>query len=126
VSYVLDTTVIVDYVNGREPAPALVHELFETGETLYTCDVVTCEALSAGSDEERRLIRSLLDALEYVAVDPEAARWAAESRRRPDAGGRVRNLGDALIAAVAWRNEAAVVTRNPDDFIRQGVRVRAY
>jgi predicted nucleic acid-binding protein len=37
-----------------------------------------------------------------------------------------RNLGDALIAGVAWSLGATVVTRNPDDFVRMGVPVLAY
>ena len=35
-------------------------------------------------------------------------------------------LGDAIIAGVAWFNDAIVVTRNPADFEVQGVRVLGY
>jgi predicted nucleic acid-binding protein len=67
----------------------------------------------------------MIQALEYVATHPDAARWAGEARRR---SGRTspRTLGDALIAGVAWSLGAMVVTRNPDDFVRMGVPVLAY
>jgi predicted nucleic acid-binding protein len=124
--YLLDSTVIIDFINDVEGAGDLVERLFATGGALLTCDVVTCEALSSGSEEERRAAARLLDALDYVATDPDAARWAAEARHSGRARGAWRYLGDALIAGVARRNDATVVTRNPRDFERQGIPVLAY
>jgi predicted nucleic acid-binding protein len=53
------------------------------------------------------------------------ARWAGGSRRARAATSH-RTLADALIAGVAWFNGATIVTRNPDDFIAQGVPVLTY
>jgi len=125
-NYLLDTTVLLDFANGRVGATDLVDRLFEDGETLYTCDVVTCEALSGGGEIERRAIRGVLDALEFVALAPEGARWAAESRRTGRSAPGARSLADALIAATARSLDAALVTRNPRDFERQGIRVVRY
>ena len=80
-NYLLDTTVLLDFAHDRAGAVELVDRLFADGETLYTCDVVTCEALSGGDVPERRVIRGVLDALEYVALAPVGARWAADARR---------------------------------------------
>ena len=124
--YLLDSTLIIDYGHGDPGAVGLLRELIEAGHDLYTCDVVTCETLSAGDDDELRYVRNLLDALEYLSTSPTAARWAAESRRsRRSTGGR-RSLGDALIAGVATNVDATVVTRNRTDYERQGVPVLAY
>lgn len=93
-----------------------------------TCDVVTCEALSfgGGHSSELRHIESLLDALEFVALTPTAARWAGASRRaRHRAGGKL-SVGDALIAGLAAELEAAVVTRNVRDFAQQGIQTLDY
>lgn len=125
-NYLLDTTVLLDFANGRSGATELVDRLFEDGETLYTCDVITCESLSGGGEIERRAIRGVLDALEYVALAPEGARWAAESRRTGRSAPGARSLADALIAATAQSLDAALVTRNPRDFARQGIRVVKY
>jgi len=90
------------------------------------CDVVTCEAMSGGTPEGREGIRVLLDALEYVALDPEGARWAGERRAERAPGGSRRHLGDALIAGLAWRLGATIVTRNSRDFEAYGVPVLGY
>jgi predicted nucleic acid-binding protein len=104
---------------------ALLRRLFEEGHDLLTCDVVTCETLSAGTEVQRTTVTRLLDALEYVDIDPGAARWAGESRRRRGKRSH-RTIADALIAGFAWSNGATVVTRNPRDFEAQGVPVLLY
>jgi len=126
VRYLLDTAVLVDHAYGYDPAVQLLARLYEEGGELLTCDVVTCEALSGGSDLHLDAISRLLEPLEYVATSPEAAAWAAASRlRRHREGGKL-GLGDALIAGVAATVGATVVTRNRPDFERQGVPVLAY
>jgi len=118
----LDTTILVDHSIDLPGAVAMLERLFAEGDDLLVCDAVVAEALSKGTDEERRTIGNLIDAVEYVAADPRAATWAGEARRLRGATGP-RTLGDALIAAVAWSYSATVVTRNPDDFVQMGVPV---
>lgn len=125
-AYLLDTTLIIDHAKGHAAGVAMLARLFEETADLYTCDVITVEALSGGTSEERALITRLLDALEYVAIDPAAARWAGDRRRSRRAAGRRSPLADSLVAAVAWRLDATVVTRNPTDFKPFGVPVLGY
>lgn len=124
--YLLDSTLLIDHANGDAPAAVLLHRLFEEGHDLYTCDVVTSEVLSRGTDADLRHLRTLLDALDYVATSPEAARWAGESRRARHLAGHKRSLPDALIGGIATGLGATVVTRNRPDFERQGVPVLDY
>jgi predicted nucleic acid-binding protein len=126
VRYLLDSTLLIDHANRDPGATGLFRRLIEEGHELFTCDVVTCEALSLGYDEHLRHLRNLLDALEYVSTSPSAARWAANSRRQQHLAGGKRSLGDALIAAVASSLDATVVTRNRRDFERQGIEVLDY
>lgn len=123
--YLLDTTVLIDFAHGTAAARSLMDSLFGEPNDLYTCDVVTAESLSGGDQEQGEVVARMLDALEYVSTSPAAARWAGKSRHRRAAGG-ARSLGDALVGGVAWALEATVVTRNPDDFTRQGIRVLPY
>jgi predicted nucleic acid-binding protein len=126
VSYLLDTTLMIDHAKGRQDGVTMLARLFEETGRLYTCDIVSCEALSGGVLEERLAMTRLLDALEYLAIDPEGARWAGHRRRELRSQGHRSPLGDSLIAAVAWRMDATVVTRNPRDFEPFGVKVLGY
>lgn len=123
--YLIDTTLLIDHVSGHPGALSLVRELFSEPNDLLVCDAVVAEALTGGSDRALVMISALIDALEYVSTHPDAARWAGASRRRLRQT-NPRRLGDALIAGVAWFNDAIVVTRNPQDFEIQDVRVLGY
>jgi predicted nucleic acid-binding protein len=123
--YLLDSSLLIDHGRGRQGVADLVESLFSEPNDLFTCDVVVTEALSGGTEEEREVIKALVRVLEYVSTHPDAAVWAAESRRARRAVGP-RSLADALIAAVAWSLDATVVTRNPREFEIQGVPVLAY
>ena len=96
----LDTTLLIDHSIDLPGAVAMLERLFAEADDLIVCDAVVAEALASGTPEERRTIASLINAVEYVATDPEAAKWAGEARRLRGATGP-RSLGDALIAGRA-------------------------
>jgi predicted nucleic acid-binding protein len=124
-SYLFDTTVAIDWSLDDADVVEVVEACFAETGLLYTCDVVTCEALSGGTEEEREVIRRFLTALEFVALDPDGAASAGDLRRqaRRSSG---RSLGDALIAALARRLGATIVTRNATDYAAYEVPVLAY
>ena len=123
--YLIDTTLLIDHAKSRPGVDAIVASLFAEPNELLICDVVVTEALSGGDEVQLATVRALIAALEYVSTHPMAAVRAGETRHRL---GRTsaRGLADALIAGVAWHGDAVVVTRNPDDFAIQGVRVLGY
>jgi predicted nucleic acid-binding protein len=127
VKYLLDSTVLIDYSHDHVPGREIMERLFAESSELYTCAVVSCESLSGGSPDQREAIRAALDALEYVAIDPDGARWAGDRRREEIESRRHKpGVSDALIAALAWRLGATVVTRNARDFEAFDVPVLGY
>jgi predicted nucleic acid-binding protein len=125
--YVLDSTVLIDYCIGYRPGLDVVERLFAQPQELYVCDVVTCETLSKGRPQEVQRARSLLRALEFVALAPDGATWAGDKRRELlESGKRRASTTDALIAALAHTLGATVVTRNARDFAAFDVPVLGY
>jgi predicted nucleic acid-binding protein len=125
--YLLDTTVIVDFAHGNDVGRQILRRLFAETSALYTCDVVTCEALSRGDIEEITAVAALLQALEFVALSPDGAAWAGHRRREMiESGRRKPSTTDALIAALAHGLSATVVTRNAKDFAAFDVPVLGY
>ena len=123
--YLLDTTVLIDHNRGKPGAVGLVRQLFSEPNDLCVCDAIVAEALSGGPEDEIAALGTMIQALEYISTHPDAAAWAGASRRRLRHASP-RRLGDAIIAGVAWFNDATVVTRTPADFEVQGVRVLGY
>jgi predicted nucleic acid-binding protein len=127
VKYLLDSTVLIDYSHDHVPGREIMERLFAESSELYTCAVVSCESLSGGGPDQREAIRSALDALEYVAIDPDGACWAGDRRREEIEAHRHKpGVSDALIAALAWRLGATVVTRNARDFEAFDIPVLGY
>ena len=54
-------------------------------------------------------VRQLLDALNVLPLDREAARHAAEVRRKLDRKGEAIGMGDSLIAGIALAHSSAPV-----------------
>ena len=123
--YLLDTTVLIDQARGSAAVAELIDHLFSDPNDLLTCDIVVAEALSAGSNRELEVVRALVRSIEYVSTHPDAAVWAGEARRRLGRTGP-RGLGDAIIAGIATISDAIIVSRNPSDFEKFGVRVLSY
>jgi predicted nucleic acid-binding protein len=119
--YLLDTSVILDHVNGHLPAFVLLNRLFEEGAELMVCAVVVSEALARGDEAHRHVVSRLLSAIDYVPADASAARAAGDARSAYRIG-----LADALVVATARRLQATIVSRGRPAYKLQDVPVRTY
>jgi predicted nucleic acid-binding protein len=117
VKALVDTNILIDYLNGVE---ASSDELGRYRERLIS--VVTWMELLAGgrNDAENDVIEMFLRDFRVVEITRGIARQAVDVRRTR----RIR-LPDALIWASAQAESALLVTRNTRDFPRDdpGVRV---
>lgn len=115
---VADSDVLVDALNGREPARSRIAAEIEKG-TLATTAVSVFELLSGARDEDQRgKVWRLLNALVLLPVEDRAGARAAEVRRALEARGLGIGMADYLIAGVCLAHSALLLTRNLAHFER--------
>lgn len=120
----LDTNVISELTRPK-PAPPVIAFL-AAQEELWLSTLVLHElefgVLLLPSGGRRDALRGTLSELlrryedRVIAVDTEAATWAAQFRVDARRDGRTLDLRDALIAGTAKARGLAVATRNVTDF----------
>jgi predicted nucleic acid-binding protein len=123
---VLDSTFVIDHLRGLPEAVDRMTAIFELGDEPYLTEVVVCEVRAGLRAEAERVLRALLEPIEFVQPGPDqamlAGRWRAEVR----AHGGTLSLADSLIASAAESLDAAVLTRNVRDFSLTPVAVETY
>lgn len=115
-TYLLDTTVLIDVLNGKRNRRALLYDLLEAGHLLACCAINVTEIYAGMRTKEERATQQLLDSLQYLPISPRAARHAGEFKRDYARRGVTLNLGDVIIAAVAIEEQATLLTDNVKDF----------
>ena len=120
--WVLDSTVLIDYLRGR-PTVERVSALAETGDLLATTAINVEEIVRGLRPAEVGAATELFAGLEVLSVDLAAAWQAGEWRRGFSARGVTLWQADCLIAATTKVNGAALVTGNPKDFPMPEVEV---
>ena len=121
-----DSAFVIDYLNGVPEAEARWEAVFADGDEPIVNEIVVCEVGTGLKPWELHDFDAFLGPVEFVEPGPDAAlmagRWRAEAR----AAGRTLGLADALIAAAAYADNAAVLTRNTRDFALTPVRLVTY
>ena len=121
-----DSAFVIDYLNGDAAAAARWRAVFEEGDEPIINEVVVAEVRTGLKPWEVADFDAFMRPVEYIQPGPDAAllagRWRAEAR----AAGRTLGLADALIAAAAHSDNAAVLTRNTRDFALTPVRLVTY
>jgi predicted nucleic acid-binding protein len=113
---VVDTNILIDYLNG---SPKAKHEL-DAFETIYISLVSWMEILvGAGEGEEETAIREFLRRFRIHPVDEGVAERAVSIRRKAKM-----RLPDAIIWATAQQLGLLLVTRNTRDFPHNNPGVR--
>ncbi len=104
----LDTNIIIDYLNGESKA----FKEINLYETIYISIVTYIEVLVGVSDTKSvEVIRDYLLSLNIVHVDIDISNTAVDIRKKYKI-----KIPDALIFASAQKVGAILVTRNTKDF----------
>jgi predicted nucleic acid-binding protein len=114
----VDSSAWIEFLRATGSAVHLsLRSALQRGVDLASTDVVAMEILAGARDDgDRDRLRRLLYGLEFLAVEgPADYEQAAELYRACRAGGETpRKLTDCLIAAVAMRNDAALLCEDSD------------
>jgi predicted nucleic acid-binding protein len=123
-SYVLDSSVLIDYLRKDEVIRGFILALLSEGHQPATTCVNVAEVQRGVRPREQGPLAALLTRLEFLPTTREAAvragRYQADFARR----GRTIHTPDALVAGTARAHGAIVVTDNTDDFPMGDVRVQ--
>ncbi len=111
-TYLLDTSVILDVLNGRRGRDALLKRLVHEGHLLGCSSIQVTEVYAGLRPHEESTTAELLRSLEYYEVTWEIARLAGALKRHYARRGITLALADATIAAVALSYRLTLITDN--------------
>ncbi len=123
--YLLDTTVLIDFSKRREPIVASVFSLIAAGYDLGLCAITVTEFVTGLSPARRPYWSESIETLSYWDITKAAALHAAKYRYTFARQGRTLTTADALIAAVAWEQNATLLTANLRHFPMSDIRVQS-
>jgi len=120
----LDTTVVIDVLNGRRTSVQRLDALERIGDTPYICAITVEEVTNGLHPREREDATHLLEGLAIAPLGMEEGRIAGWWRRNLRRKGQTIAQADALIAAAAFQLGAPLATGNPKDFPMKEVTVQ--
>ena len=112
----LDTDVVVDFLNGRDVVAGFLRARRVANDRLALTPPVVAEVWTGVPPGRRDDVGSILDSFERLPLTESAARRAGVYRYESMRAGRPLALVDLLIAAVAAEHGAILVTRNRRHF----------
>lgn len=114
--YAVDTSVLIDVLRSYRPAVDLFERLTEEEAQLVSSYVIRTEVLAGMRRGEERGTRALLDLIEWLPVgEPESEAGGALGRRFAPANQGI-DTPDLLLAEVAERQGAELLTTNVKHF----------
>jgi predicted nucleic acid-binding protein len=111
-TYLLDTSVLIDVLNGKHNRDALLKGLLSQGDMLACCAVNVSEVYAGMRPKEESRTEQLLQSLEYFEINWEVARLAGLLKRDYSKKGQTLSLSDTTIAAVALSYNLTLITDN--------------
>lgn len=112
----MDTTVVIDLLRGRDEAVARLRALREAGDSGYVCAITVEETVRGLRPREHDAAQQLFTGLRVVPLGETEGWQAGEWRRTYASRGRTLAQADCLIAAAALAIGGRLATANKKDF----------
>lgn len=110
--YLLDTTALIDFSKGWQPALSRISSFIAAGDDLGVCAINTTEFYSGLPADQLPIWDEFIGSLLYWPITLAAARRAGQDRYFYARRGQSISTAGALIAAVAREQHAIVITNN--------------
>lgn len=124
--YLLDTTALIDFSKGREPARSRILQMIAAGHEVGICAVNVAEFYSGLPAVQRARWQPFLSSLLYWDIPLTIATRAGIDRFDLARAARTISATDALIAAVARHESATLITENVKDFQMSGIPLLSF
>jgi predicted nucleic acid-binding protein len=111
-TFLLDTSVIIDAINGKRDHGQFLRGLLEQGHLLACCPINVTEVYAGMRPREETVTRELLEALEYYPITWGIARLAGLLKRDHARKNVTLATTDVTIAAVALYHHLTLITDN--------------
>ena len=111
-TYLLDTSVIIDTLNGKQNRDEILKELLRQGHLLACCSINVTEVYAGLRSHEETRTRGLLESLQYFPISWLVARLAGLLKRDYARKGISLATTDATIAAIAIHHQLTLITDN--------------
>ena len=116
VTLLLDTTVIVDAINGKKRREQFLADLIDQRYVLACCPINVTEVFAGMRPHEAKATEEFLRSLKFYEVPWETARLAGELKNTWAKKGKTLSLPDVTVAAVALTRHLPLLTDNHKHF----------
>jgi predicted nucleic acid-binding protein len=122
-TFLLDTSVIIDVLNGKRERDVLLTRLLNAGNLLACCPVNISEIYAGMRPKEQIATENFLESLDFYEITWRVAKLAGLLKRDYSKKGLTLSLPDTTIAAVAIEYDLTLITDNIKDFPMPEVRL---
>ncbi len=121
--YLLDTTALIDFSKGREPARSRILAMIQSGDDVGVCAVNVAEFCAGLPPSRRAAWDKFFGSLLYWDITREAAEQAGSLLYESARLGRPLSTTDVLIASVALEVGAVLVTDDARSYPMPGLQL---
>ena len=115
-TYLLDSTVLIDWLRGVPEAKSRLESLALEGERIAVNAISVSEVFSGLAEKHRPLIDELLGSYQYWTITEPVAKQAGSYRYQFARQGIQLSVTDTILAAHAVSRDATLITGNIRDF----------
>ncbi|MCD4784616.1 MAG: type II toxin-antitoxin system VapC family toxin [Candidatus Eremiobacteraeota bacterium] len=121
--YLIDTNQIIDFLKGKPDITDIIANLLKNGDMICACAITIAETYAGCRKKEKKLTGTFLNLMEYFEINFDTSQLAGEIIYHYRKKGITLSVTDSLIASVAIKNKAVLITSNKKHFPMENLRM---